>query len=48
MALSPIFVDTSAWYAYLDKSDANHVAAVKLIEELERPLITSNYILMKY
>jgi len=44
MALSPIFVDTSAWYAYLDKSDANHVAAVKLIKELERPLITSNYI----
>ena len=24
-----IFVDTGAWYALLDKSDANHRAAVK-------------------
>ena len=26
MASSHIFTDTSAWYAYIDKSDANHAA----------------------
>lgn len=44
MASSPIFIDTSAWYAYVDKSDADHTAAVKLVKNLDRPLITSNYI----
>ena len=44
MASGPIFTDTSAWYAYIDKSDADHAAAVKLVENLNRPLITSNYI----
>ena len=44
MASSPIFTDTSAWYAYIDKSDADHAAAVKLVKNLDRPLITSNYI----
>ena len=45
MASGPIFVDTSAWYAYIDRSDADHAGAVKLVKELNRPLITSNYIL---
>lgn len=44
MSSGPIFTDTSAWYAYIDKSDADHAAAVKLIENLNRPLITSNYV----
>lgn len=44
MASSHIFTDTSAWYAYIDKSDANHAAAVELVKNLDRPLITSNYI----
>ena len=39
-----IFVDTGAWYALLDKSDANHHAAVKLKDSLVHPLVTSNYI----
>ena len=39
-----IFVDTGAWYALLDKSDANHHAAVKLKDSLIHPLVTSNYI----
>jgi len=39
-----IFVDTGAWYALLDKSDANHNAAVKLKDSLVHPLVTSNYI----
>lgn len=44
MASSPIFIDTSAWYAYIDKSDADHTAAVRLVKDLNQPLITSNYI----
>jgi hypothetical protein len=39
-----VFVDTSAWYALLDKSDANHQAAVKLKDSLVHPMVTSNYI----
>ena len=44
MASGPIFTDTSAWYAYIDKSDADHAAAVELVKNLNRPLITSNYV----
>jgi len=43
MVPGPIFTDTSAWYAYIDKSDTEHAAAVKLVKNLDRPLITSNY-----
>ncbi len=39
-----IFVDTSAWYAIIDKSDQDHEAAIFKIQSLDRPLITSNYI----
>ena len=39
-----IFVDTSAWYALLDKSDVNHHAAVKFKGSLVHPMVTSNYI----
>ena len=44
MKPGPIFTDTSAWYAYIDKSDKNHMAAVELVKTLKHPLITSNYI----
>ena len=44
IGLPYIFVDTSAWYALLDKSDANHRAAVKFKDSLVHPLETSNYI----
>lgn len=44
MASAPIFTDTSARYAYIDKSDADHDLAVKVVKNLNRPLITSNYI----
>ena len=40
-----IFVDTSAWYAIIDKNDRDHKAAVKKVRILDRPLLTSNYIL---
>ena len=44
MAVSLIFVDTGAWYAYVDASDAYHLAAVQFINTLTEPLITSSYI----
>lgn len=44
MAVSVIFVDTGAWYAYVDASDAHHLAAVQFIHTLTGPLITSSYI----
>ena len=44
MASGPIFTDTSAWYAYVDKSDTDHSSAVQVVQNLDRPLITSNYI----
>lgn len=44
MPLNRIFVDTSAWYAIIDKNDKDHKAAVSKIQILNRPLITSNYI----
>ncbi len=44
MVKDTIFVDTSAWYATVDKSDRDHMAAVAKIQNLGRPLLTSNYI----
>ncbi len=44
MPFGPIFVDTSAWYALVDKSDRDHTSAVDLIKKVNRPLVTSNYI----
>ena len=39
-----IFVDTSAWYALVDKSDCDHTSAVNLVRNLTRPLIATNYV----
>jgi predicted nucleic acid-binding protein len=44
MPRNRIFVDTSAWYAIIDKNDQDHAAAVSKIQILDRPLVTSNYI----
>ena len=44
MAKETIFVDTSAWYATIDKNDRDHRAAVAKIQNLDHPLVTSNYI----
>jgi len=44
MPFNPIFVDTSAWYAFVDKSDRDHASAVELAKKLNQPLITGNYI----
>jgi predicted nucleic acid-binding protein len=48
MPRSRIFVDTSAWYAIIDKKDQDHTAAVNKIQLLGRPLVTSNDILPQY
>ncbi len=45
-----VFVDTSAFYAILDRDDSNHGAAREAWERLVRGgsgLITSNYILLE-
>jgi predicted nucleic acid-binding protein len=39
-----IFVDTSAWYALLDKTDSFHSHAVELFHSLTHPIITTNFI----
>ena len=44
MPRNRILVDTSAWYAIIDRNDQDHVAAVSKIQILNRPLVTSNYI----
>ena len=45
MLTNRIFVDTSAWYAIMDKTDQDHTVAVAKIQMVDRPLLTSNYIL---
>jgi len=40
-----IFVDTSAWYALLDRNDRNHAHAVRFAEGSRDLLLTSTYIL---
>jgi len=40
-----IFVDTSAWYAMTDADDADHVVAQAFIAALDRPLLTSNFVI---
>ncbi len=41
---TPVFVDTSAWYAIVDRADRHHQAAVDFLNT--RPLlITSNFVI---
>ena len=42
--MSQIFVDTSAWYALLDKTDSFHLEAVKLFKSLTHPVVTTNFV----
>lgn len=39
-----IFVDTSAWYARLITSDADHPAVAAWFESNRQPLVTSDYV----
>ena len=44
------FIDTSAFCAVLDKSDANHTRAAKIWREpleMDAVLITSNYVIVE-
>ena len=40
-----LFVDTSAWYALLDRKDRNHAGAVRFLRDSHDPLVTSTYVL---
>ena len=39
-----IFVDTSAWYALLDKTDSFHASATTSYKSITHPLVTTNYV----
>ena len=39
-----IFVDTSAWYALVNRKDPDHVQTKRLIEQSGGRLVTSNYV----
>ena len=48
--MSRVFVDTSAVYALLVASDANHHRAVRVFEQLQSrgaPLVTTSYVLVE-
>ena len=42
--MNRIFIDTSAWYAFIDKNDPDHKESEKLYKSNTKPLITSNFI----
>ncbi len=39
-----IFVDTSAWYAYINRVDPDHAAVAGFLKGFSGDLITSNYV----
>ena len=41
----PVFVDTSAWFAYFVRRDPDHPAAVQWIRANRLPLLTTDFIL---
>jgi predicted nucleic acid-binding protein len=46
--MTPVFVDTSAFVALVDRRDRNHGAAKRILKALSRgrrPLVTSTYVL---
>ena len=46
--MTPVFVDTGAFVALVDRRDRNHAAAKRILRSLSkqrRPLITSTYVL---
>lgn len=40
-----VFVDTGAWFALAVQSDADHVTAIEWLENNERPLVTTDYVI---
>ena len=43
--MPPVFVDTSVWYAALDRGDAHHSEAASLLGEHAGSLVTSDHVL---
>ncbi|MCB1058138.1 MAG: type II toxin-antitoxin system VapC family toxin [Acidobacteria bacterium] len=43
--MNRVFVDTSAWYAYLNRSDPDHREAAAALETFSGRLVSSNFIL---
>lgn len=43
-SLRTIFVDTSAWYAYVNRADPDHTAVARFLKDFSGSLVTSNYI----
>lgn len=39
-----IFVDTSAWFAYVNREDPDHAATQEVLRQYEGRLVTSNYV----
>jgi uncharacterized protein len=42
--LSPVFVDTSAWYALIDKADADHRGVATAAAGRHGSLVTTNFV----
>ena len=42
--MTPIFVDTGAWFAYFVPSDRDHPAASEWFERNTHPLVTTDYV----
>jgi len=42
-----LFVDTSAWFAYVNRKDPEHDAVRRVLEEFPGRLLTSSYIELK-
>jgi hypothetical protein len=44
MALPQIFVDTGAWYAYINAKDPDHLRIRSFFDSFNGRLVTSNYV----
>lgn len=45
--MRPLFVDTGAWYALANRLDKHHEAARLLLGRSDRPLLTTNYVVVE-
>lgn len=45
--MESIFIDTSAWYAFLNENDSDHEAVRKVFEETTADLVTSNFVIVE-
>jgi len=43
--MKPVFVDTGAWFAWLDRADPDHERVIPCFEQNRPRLVTSNYVL---